>query len=352
MDFTVAQAAIRLRISAQAVYDALKRGDLERVPGEGLILLTAESVDVYARQRRTRAAAGVDPLAAARYLAGRLRPPADPLTVDGRSVVTGEAPKPVVPPTREDLRTRRDRALTYMPALRAVFSADTLDAVILPDGAGCRWCASEVPAAEVFADHDGVGQAMYRALFASEPCARDLDRWDAQITEDEQRRAAAVTASAQAAADARMRADALRFAELKIGAPYADKADGPMSFNCAGLVRWAYAQAAGVLVPRMNLPLIASGQRVELDGLEPGDLVLNGPATHVGLYAGSGRVLQAADGGVQYTSLEGFTDGVRLSRAGLVASGQPVGERSLTALMAASWLRAVGAEMGLTLGAS
>ncbi|MGI5374916.1 C40 family peptidase [Streptomyces sp. CA-251387] len=347
MDFlTISQAADRLNTTTQAAYDALKRGDLERVPGEGIILLTGASVDAFARRRRSRAASGLTPATAAQYLADHLRPPPEPLTVDGRSIATGEKPTPPAPLTREELRTRRDRALAQMPALRAIFSADVLDAVLLPDGAGCRWCASDVPADEVFAAR---GEATFGLLFGMEPCARDIARWDDQVAATERRRAAARAASDQTAADGRMRADALRFAELKIGAPYADDADGPLSFDCAGLIRWAYAQAAGVLVPRLNLPLIDAGQRVELDGLEPGDVVLNRLATHAGLYAGNGRVLHAVEGGVQYTSLEGFTDGVRLSRPGLVASGaETVDSGSLAALTALAALRAAADEMGLT----
>ncbi|WP_405591281.1 C40 family peptidase [Streptomyces sp. NBC_01092] len=352
MEFlTVAQAADRLNTTTQAAYDALNRGDLERVPGEGVILLTGTSVDAFARRRRSRAASGLTPATAARYLAEQLRPPPPQLTVDGRLASTGEKPPPSAPPTREELRTRRDKALGQMPALRAMFSPDVLDGVLLPDGAGCRWCASDVPADEVFAAPDG--DATFRVLFGSEPCARDVARWNDQIAATERRRAAARAASDQTAADGRMRADALRFAEMKVGAPYADDADGPMSFDCAGLIRWAYAQAGGVLVPRMNLPLIDAGQRVELDGLEPGDVVLNRPATHAGLYAGSGRVLHAVEGGVQHTSLEGFTDGVRLSRTGLVASGaETVDSGSLAALTALAALRAVAAEQGIALEAS
>jgi hypothetical protein len=345
MEFqTVSQAADRLNMTVQAVYDALKRGDLTRLPGEGVIQVSGESVDAFARRRRRRP--GADPEACARYLADRLRPPPPQLTVDGRLVTTGELPGSPVPVTRELLRQRRDGALTAMPALRSAFSADVLDALLLTDGAGCQWCASDVSADEVFATRDT--SSAYRLLFGTEPCARDLDRWNDQVTETEQRRTAQQAASNQAAADGRMRVQALRLAELKIGSPYADGADGPLSFNCAGLVRWAYAQAAGVLVPRMNLPLIDAGQRVELDGLELGDVVLNGPATHIGIYAGSGRVLHAVEGGVQYTSLEGFTDGVRLSRAGLVASGQPVNDKALSALTAMAALREAAAELGIT----
>ncbi|WLW55567.1 C40 family peptidase [Streptomyces sp. YU58] len=347
MEFlTVAQAADRLNTTTQAAYDALRRGDLERVPGEGIILLTGASVDAFARRRRSRAASGLTPATAARYLADHLRPPPEPLTVDGRSIATGEKPTPSAPPTREALRARRDAALTQMPALRAMFSADVLDAVLLPDGAGCRWCASDVPADEVFVTRDG--DAVFRVLFGSEPCARDVARWDGQIAATERRRAAARAASDQTAADARMRQLALQFAELKLGAPYLKHADGPMSFDCSGLVRWAYAQAGGVLVPDSRGALPAAGQRIELAALEPGDLVINTDATHVGLYAGGGQVLHAAEGGVQHTGLEGFTGGLRLSRAGLVASGgEAVDSGSLAALTAMSALRAAAGEMGL-----
>ncbi|MFG2349447.1 C40 family peptidase [Streptomyces phaeochromogenes] len=351
MEFlTIAQAADRLNMTTQAAYDALNRGDLERVPGDGgVILLTGPSVDAFARLRRSRAAVGTDPLTAARYLAERLRPPPPRLTVDGRSVHTGEAPKPSRPPTREELRARRDGALRHMPGLRALFGADVLDAVILPDGAGCRWCASDVPAAEVFATRDG--DAVFRVLFGSEPCARDVARWDDQIAATERRRAATQAASEHAAADGRMRADALRFAELKIGAPYLKGADGPMSFDCSGLIRWAYVNAAGVLVPDSRGALPAAGRRIELAALEPGDLVINEDATHAGIYAGNGRVLHSVEGGVQYTTLDGFRDGVRLTRAGLLASGQPVGGGALSALTAASWLRQAAAEQGIDLEA-
>ncbi|MFD8392537.1 C40 family peptidase [Streptomyces sp. NPDC059680] len=328
---------------------------MTRAPGEGVMLLTAESVGDFARLRRGRARSGTPALTAARYLAGRLRPPADPLTVDGRSIYTGEPPRPPAPPTREELRARRDGALTGMPALRAVFSADVLDAVTLPDGAGCRWCASDVAADEVFADRDGDNQAAYRLLFGSEPCARDLARWSDQATEIERAQAAQQAAARAATADSRMRTDALRLAELKVGFPYAERADGPMSFNCVGLVRWAYANAAGVLVPEWNLPLLAAGEQIALDGLEPGDLVVNEPADHIGIYAGDGRVLHASSGagGVAYTSLEGFTSGVRLSRAGLVASGAAdVDSGSLAALTALAALREVAADEGITLAAS
>ncbi|MEZ2120909.1 NlpC/P60 family protein [Corynebacterium sp. CCM 9203] len=91
---------------------------------------------------------------------------------------------------------------------------------------------------------------------------------------------------------------ALEQAMSKIGAPYVWGATGPDSFDCSGLVVWAYAQQ-GKRLPRTSQAQMADGVPVSRDQLQPGDVIGFYPgATHVGIYAGDGMVVHASDFGI------------------------------------------------------
>ncbi|MFF0816964.1 C40 family peptidase [Rhodococcus sp. NPDC003318] len=89
---------------------------------------------------------------------------------------------------------------------------------------------------------------------------------------------------------------ALDAALSKLGAPYVWGAAGPDSFDCSGLVQWAYRQA-GVSVPRTTYDQVKGGSPVGRGDLQPGDVVLFSGAEHVGLYAGDGIVVHAPTSG-------------------------------------------------------
>jgi cell wall-associated NlpC family hydrolase len=88
----------------------------------------------------------------------------------------------------------------------------------------------------------------------------------------------------------------LAAAESKIGAPYVWGATGPDSFDCSGLVQWAYAQA-GVSIPRTSYDQAVGGTPVSRDDLQPGDVVLYYGGEHVGIYAGGGEIVHAPTSG-------------------------------------------------------
>lgn len=91
---------------------------------------------------------------------------------------------------------------------------------------------------------------------------------------------------------------ALEAAKTKVGAPYVWGGNGPDSFDCSGLTSWAYKQA-GVSIPRTAEQQAAAGTPVDLDDLQLGDLVtFYEGASHVGIYAGDGQVLNAPTQGV------------------------------------------------------
>ncbi|MEJ2870821.1 C40 family peptidase [Actinomycetospora sp. OC33-EN08] len=90
---------------------------------------------------------------------------------------------------------------------------------------------------------------------------------------------------------------ALRAALSRQGAPYVWGATGPNTFDCSGLVQWAYRQI-GVGMPRVAAAQQQVGQLVDPARVQPGDLVFFGsPATHVGIYVGGGRFLEAPQSG-------------------------------------------------------
>ncbi|MFD5317305.1 NlpC/P60 family protein [Streptomyces sp. NPDC127098] len=154
-----------------------------------------------------------------------------------------------------------------------------------------------------------------------------------QLTEEERAALAAEEAARQAEAQERANRDsgrtvitdgtsssygaaAVNAAASKVGLPYVWGATGPNSFDCSGLTSWAYAQA-GVSLPRTSQSQATIGTRLSMNELAPGDLVFYyDDLHHVGLYAGNGQIIHAANpaDGVEYLGVDvmPFMFGVRV----------------------------------------
>ncbi|HET7246073.1 MAG TPA: C40 family peptidase [Streptosporangiaceae bacterium] len=92
-------------------------------------------------------------------------------------------------------------------------------------------------------------------------------------------------------------AQALRWALTRRGDPYVWGAAGPSSFDCSGLVLWAYAKV-GISLPHFTGDQWNMGVHVGRNQLQPGDLVFFYPDIgHVGLYIGNGLMVDAPDFG-------------------------------------------------------
>ncbi|WBO63881.1 C40 family peptidase [Streptomyces camelliae] len=86
---------------------------------------------------------------------------------------------------------------------------------------------------------------------------------------------------------------AVRWAMGQIGKPYAWGAAGPDSYDCSGLTAQAWSRA-GTPIPRTSQEQWQRLKRIRLSELRPGDLVVYFPdATHVAMYVGDGKVVQA-----------------------------------------------------------
>ncbi|MFE9608878.1 NlpC/P60 family protein [Streptomyces sp. NPDC006012] len=86
---------------------------------------------------------------------------------------------------------------------------------------------------------------------------------------------------------------AVRYAMDQLGKPYQWGAEGPGAYDCSGLTSQAW-EHAGTPIPRTSQEQWARLARVPLNQLRPGDLVVYFPdATHVAMYLGDGKVVQA-----------------------------------------------------------
>jgi len=86
---------------------------------------------------------------------------------------------------------------------------------------------------------------------------------------------------------------AVKTAFAQLGDPYVWGAAGPNSFDCSGLTMYSWG-AAGVSLPHSSSAQYSAVQHVAISDLQPGDLVFYySPISHVGIYIGGGRVIDA-----------------------------------------------------------
>ena len=85
-----------------------------------------------------------------------------------------------------------------------------------------------------------------------------------------------------------------------LGVPYVWGGDGPLGWDCSGMVQWLYAMVAGVSLPRVSQDQFFAGTPLRQDEVQPGDIVFfadtDGPGiTHNGIAIGGGLFIHARD---------------------------------------------------------
>jgi cell wall-associated NlpC family hydrolase len=86
---------------------------------------------------------------------------------------------------------------------------------------------------------------------------------------------------------------AVQAALSQLGDPYVWGADGPSSYDCSGLMMYAWGKA-GVSLSHSSKAQASEGRRVSKSQLMPGDLVFYySPISHVAMYIGGGRIVHA-----------------------------------------------------------
>ena len=143
--------------------------------------------------------------------------------------------------------------------------------------------------------YDQLGEEEKRAAIAAaaheDARASRTDRTDAGSragsTSDSGPSTGSVVASSEAAQIAVDTAMAQR------GKPYVWAAAGPGSYDCSGLVQYAYADE-GLQLPHSSAMQAQIGTHVSRSDLQPGDLVFfYSPVSHVGIYIGGGQMVHA-----------------------------------------------------------
>jgi peptidoglycan DL-endopeptidase CwlO len=140
-------------------------------------------------------------------------------------------------------------------------------------------------------------QAMYDQLSLEEQqeaVAAAASHGDRASRDD---RSAPIAATGPVVASSQAAQVAVDTALAQQGKPYVWAAAGPGSFDCSGLMQFAYA-AAGVSLPHSSRMQSGMGQPVSRDQLQPGDLVFfYSPVSHVGMYIGNGQMVHAPTSG-------------------------------------------------------
>lgn len=102
-----------------------------------------------------------------------------------------------------------------------------------------------------------------------------------------------------------------------LGKPYSYGSTGPNSFDCSGLVTYAYKQV-GVAVPRTSRSYYSVGKSVSINEAQAGDIVCfssrGGTITHVGIYIGEGQFIHAATGSAYQVSTNSIYEDYYSSR--------------------------------------
>lgn len=87
------------------------------------------------------------------------------------------------------------------------------------------------------------------------------------------------------------------YARHFLGVPYSYGGASPgAGFDCSGLVRFVYGHF-GIVLPHSSFADLGLGRRVSRRWLKPGDIVFFAGASHVGIYAGRGRFIDAPHSG-------------------------------------------------------
>jgi peptidoglycan DL-endopeptidase CwlO len=80
------------------------------------------------------------------------------------------------------------------------------------------------------------------------------------------------------------------------GVPYKFGGESPAGFDCSGLVAYVYAQF-GISLPHSAAEQGAIGTKIARSAARPGDVVVMDGGSHVGIYIGGGRMIDAPEPG-------------------------------------------------------
>jgi cell wall-associated NlpC family hydrolase len=139
--------------------------------------------------------------------------------------------------------------------------------------------------------------------------------------------------------------EVIAIAKSKLGRPWVYGADGPSVFDCSGLVVYAFRMAgiAPIVGSSHEVSAYALYARFRALGLasrsggKPGDLIIWGGGTHVGIYLGNGMAISTLVGGVRIHGVWALTTPfTAFLHTGIASLPATVAPRPTTAVSAAA----------------
>jgi cell wall-associated NlpC family hydrolase len=272
VDEQVDQAGVRVAAEQKAAADARARAAVAR-----------QAVDAYAPQLRAIAQAGATDGGQSRIAAFLTSGSADQLVqrMTTLSMIADHTESVIAEVGRAQDAAQKARAAADAAAARAAASLATLQ-------------QQEQQLRTMVAGY----QATYTRLSAAERAAVTAAVGGPALT--------ASTSEAVTGAPNAQIATVIRTALAQQGKPYVYGATGPGGFDCSGLVAFAYA-SIGVALPHSSAAQAQLGVPVARADLQPGDVVyFYSPVSHVGLYIGGGKMVEARTFGqpVSVTSVD------------------------------------------------
>ena len=139
--------------------------------------------------------------------------------------------------------------------------------------------------------------------------------------------------------------EVIAIAKSKLGRPWVYGADGPSVFDCSGLVVYAFRMAgiARIVGSSHEVSAFALYARFRALGLasrsggKPGDLIIWGGGSHVGIYLGNGMAISTLVGGVRIHGVWALTTPfTAFLHTGIASHPATVALRPTTAVFAAT----------------
>ena len=139
--------------------------------------------------------------------------------------------------------------------------------------------------------------------------------------------------------------EVIAIAKSKLGRPWVYGADGPSVFDCSGLVVYAFRMAgiARIVGSSHEVSAFALYARFRALGLasrsggKPGDLIIWGGGSHVGIYLGNGMAISTLVGGVRIHGVWALTTPfTAFLHTGIASLPATVAPRPTTAVSAAA----------------
>jgi peptidoglycan DL-endopeptidase CwlO len=201
----------------------------------------------------------------------------------------------------------QDAAAAQTLAAGIAAQKKTIDALIaqgqqvlnqLSAGERAKLLAAQRAQAAIQQKQTAAALAAWNAARAARPVTRALDR-PAVVTRQSAATPVAVSSpqTASAGGGSSIAERAVAAAMSKLGARYVYGAGGARTFDCSGLVQWAYGQA-GVRTAHYTGAFWDAYRHVPTSQLRPGDLVFFfSDHHHVGIYIGGGMMINAPQTG-------------------------------------------------------